>query len=104
MGSPVAITQTVVQPQEKGRPRTSDSCGLCMEEYEFVSIDEKTEEKCCVKKTANCRCPGAIYTLWTKEKARDKCQRGTSWMGVVRHLESMHNVHTEEEAKEAMVR
>ena len=35
---------------------------------------------------------------------RGKCQSGPSWTGVVRHLESMHNVHIEEEAKEAMAR
>ena len=35
---------------------------------------------------------------------RGKNQSGPSWTGVVRHLESVHNVHTEEEAKEAMAR
>ena len=35
---------------------------------------------------------------------RGKCQSGPSWAGVVRHLESVHNVCTEEEAKEAMAR
>ena len=35
---------------------------------------------------------------------RRKNQSGPSWTGVVRHLESVHNVRTEEEAKEAMAR
>ena len=35
---------------------------------------------------------------------RGKCQSGPSWTGVVRHLESVHNVRIEEEAKEAMAR
>ena len=30
-----------------------------------------------------------------------KYQSGQSWMGAVRHLESVHNVRTKEEAKEA---
>ena len=69
-----------------------------------MSIDEITGEKCCVKKTAKCRLCRAIYTLWRKEKMRGKNQSGPSWTGVVRHLESVHNVRTEEEAKEAMAR
>ena len=75
-----------------------------MEEYKFMSIDEITGEKCCLKKKAKCRHCRAIYTLWRKEKMRGKCQSGPSWRGVVRHLESMHNVRREEEAKEAMAR
>ena len=35
---------------------------------------------------------------------RGKYQNGPSWTGVVRHLESVHNIRTEEEAKEAMAR
>ena len=35
---------------------------------------------------------------------RRRNQSGPSWSGVVRHLESVHNVRTEEEAKEAMAR
>ena len=35
---------------------------------------------------------------------RGKNQSGPSSTGVVRHLESVHNVRTEEEAKEAMAR
>ena len=73
-----------------------------MEEYEFMSIDDTTGEKCCVKKRANCGLCGDIHTLCTKEKVRGKCQSGPSWTGVVRHLESVHNVHIEEEVKEAM--
>ena len=73
-----------------------------MEEYEFMSIDEITGEKCCVKKTAKCLVCRATYTLWRKEKMRGKYQRGPSWTGVVRHLESVHNICTEEEAKEAI--
>ena len=75
-----------------------------MEEYEFMSIDETTGDKGYVKKTPNCRLFQAIYTLRTKEKVRGKCQSGPSWTGVVRHLESVHNVCTEDEAKEAMAR
>ena len=33
---------------------------------------------------------------------RGKNQSGPSWTGVMRHLESVHNVRTKEEAKEAM--
>ena len=102
VSSPVAIMQKVVESKEKGRRRTSDWCCICMEEYEFMSIDEITGEKCCVKKTAKCRLCRAIYILWRKEKMRGKNQSGPSWTGVVRHLESEHNVRTEEEAKEAM--
>ena len=53
--SPVAIMRKVVEPKEKGRRRTSDWCCICMKEYEFMSIDEITGEKCCVKETAKCR-------------------------------------------------
>ena len=53
MSSVVAIVQKVVQPKEKGRRRTSDWCAICMEEYEFLSINETIGEECCVKKTAN---------------------------------------------------
>ena len=69
-----------------------------------MPIDEITGEKSCVKKTAKCRLCQAIYTLWRKEKMRGKYQSGPSWTGVVRHLESMRNVRTEEEAKQAMAR
>ena len=69
-----------------------------------MPIDEITREKCCVKKTAKCLLCRATYTLWRKEKMRGKCESGPSWTGVVRHLESVHNVHIEEEAKEAMAR
>ena len=55
VGSPVAIMQKVVESKEKGRQRTSDWCCICMEEYEFTSIDEIIGEKCCVKKTTKCR-------------------------------------------------
>ena len=55
MSSPIAIMQNVVESKEKGRRRTSDWCCICMDEYEFMSIDEITGEKCCVKKTAKCR-------------------------------------------------
>ena len=44
-----------------------------------------------------------LYTV-EKGEMRGKCQSGPSWTGVVRHLESMHNVRTEKEAKEAMAR
>ena len=77
---------------------------ICMEEYEFMSIDEITGENCCVKKTAKFQLCRAIYTLWRKKKMRGKNQSGLSWTGVVRHLESVHNLHTEEQAKEAMAR
>ena len=40
--------------------------------------------------------------LWRKEEMRDKYQSGPSWTGIVRNLESMHNVRTEEETKEPM--
>ena len=102
MSSPVAILQKVAQSNEKGRQRTSDWCCICTEEYEFVSIDETTREKCCVKKIANCEICWAIYTRWTKEKVRGKCQSGPSWTGMARHLESVHNVCTKEDVKEAM--
>ena len=102
MSKPVSIMRKVVESKEKGRRRTSDWCGICMEEYEFMSIDETTGEKCCVKKTAKCRLYRAIYALWRKEKITGKCQSGPSWTVVVRHLESVHNVCTEEETKEAM--
>ena len=69
-----------------------------------MSIDEITGEKCCVKKTEKCLLCRAIYTLWKKEKMRGKNQSGLSWTGVVRHLQSVHNVRTEEEAKETMAR
>ena len=69
-----------------------------------MSIDETTGEKCWVKKISKCRLCRAIYILWRKQKMRGKCQSGPSWMGVVRHLESVHNIRTEEEAKEAMAR
>ena len=104
MSNAIAILLKVVKPKEKGRRRPSDWCCICMEEYEFMSIDEITGEKCCVKKTAKCLLCRAIYTLWRKEKMRGKNQSGPSWSGVVRHLESVHNVRTEEEAKEAMAR
>ena len=96
--------QKVVESKEKGRRKTFDWCCIRMEEYEFMSIDEITGEKCCVKKTAKCLLCRAIYTLWRKEKMRGKNQSGPSWTGVVRHLESVHNVRTEEEANEAMAR
>ena len=102
VSSPVAIMRKVVEPKEKGRQRTSDWCCICMEEYEFMSIDEITGEKCCVKKTPKCRLCRAIYTLWRKEKMRGKYQSEPSWMGVMRHLESVHNIRTEEEAKKAL--
>ena len=54
ISSPVAIMRKVVESKEKGRRRTSDWCCICMEEYEFMSIDEITGEKCCVKKVAKC--------------------------------------------------
>ena len=76
MSSPVAIMQKVVESKEKGRRRTSDWCCMCMEEYEFMSIDEITREKFCVKKTAKCRLCRAIYTLWRKEKMRGKIKVG----------------------------
>ena len=104
MSNPIAIMRKVVESKEKGRRRTFDWCCICMGEYEFMSIDEITGEKCCVKKTSKCRLCQAIYTLWKKEKMRGKCQSGPSWTGVMRHLESMHNVRTKEEAKEAMAR
>ena len=100
----IAIMQKVVESKEMGRRRTSDWCCICMEEHEFMSIDEITGEKCCVKKIAKCLLCRATYTLWRKEKMRRRNQSGPSWSGVVRHLESMHNVRTEEEAKEAMAR
>ena len=95
VSSPVGIMQKVVESKERGRRRTSDWCFICMEEYEFMSIDEITGEKCCVKKTAKCLLCRATYTLWRKEKMRRKNQSGPSWSGVVRHLESVHNVRTE---------
>ena len=55
VSSPVAIMGKVVESKEKGRRRTYDWCCICMEEYEFMFIDEITGEKCCVKKTAKCR-------------------------------------------------
>ena len=55
VSSPVAIMQKVVESKERGRRRTSHWCCICMEEYEFMFIDEITGEKCCVKKTAKCR-------------------------------------------------
>ena len=79
VSSPVAIMQKVVESKEKGRQRTYDWCCICMEEYEFMPIDEITGEKCCVKKTAKCRLCRAIYTLWRKEKMRGKNQSGPSW-------------------------
>ena len=42
MSSPIPIMRKVVEPKEKGRRRTSDWCGICMKEYEFMSIDEIT--------------------------------------------------------------
>ena len=54
VSNPVGIMQKVVESKEMGRRRTSDWCCICMEEYEFMSIDEITGEKCCVKKTAKC--------------------------------------------------
>ena len=104
VSSLVAIMRKVVESKEKGRQRTSDWCCICMEEYEFMSIDEITGEKRCVKKIAKCRLCRAIYTLGRKEKMRGKCESGPSWTGVVRQLESVHNVRMEEEAKEAMAR
>ena len=104
MSNPVAIMQKVVESKEKGRRRTSDWCCICMEEYEFMAIGEITREKCCVKKTAKSLLCRAIYTLWRKEKMRGKNQSGSSWTSVVRHLEFVHNVRIEEEAKEAMAR
>ena len=50
---PVAIMRNLVEPKEKGRRRTSGLCCICMEEYEFMSIDEITREKCCVRKQQN---------------------------------------------------
>ena len=102
MSNPIAIMRKVVEPKEKGRRRTSDWCYICMEEYEFMSIDEIIGEKCYGKKIAKCVLCRATYTLWRKEKMRGKNQSGPSWTGIVRHLESVHNVHTKEEAKEAM--
>ena len=55
-----------------------------------------------VKKTANCQLCHTIYPLWAKEKMRGKYQSGPRWIGAVRHLESVHNVPTEVEVKEAM--
>ena len=40
MSCPVAIMQKVVESKERGRRRTSDWCCICMEEYEFMPIDE----------------------------------------------------------------
>ena len=102
MSSVVAIMRKVAEPKEKGRRRTSDCCCICIEEYEFMSIDEIIGGKCCVKKTEKCGICQAIYTLWRKEKMRGKCQGGPSSTGVVRHLESMDNVRTKNEVKEAM--
>ena len=76
VSSPVAIMQKVVELKERGRRRTSDWCCICMEEYEFMSIDEITGEKCCVKKTAKCLLCRATYTLWRKEKMRRKIKVG----------------------------
>ena len=104
MSSLVAIMQKVVESKEKGRRRTSDWCRICMEEYEFMSIDAIIGEKCCVKKTAKCLLCRAIYILWRKEKMRGKNQSGPSWTDAVRRLESVHNARIEEEAKEAMAR
>ena len=53
MSSPVAIMQKVVESKETGRRRTSDWCCICMEDYQFMSIDEITGGKCCVKKHKN---------------------------------------------------
>ena len=75
-----------------------------MEKYEFLSIDEIIGEEYCVKKIANCQFCQAIYELWTKEKARGKYQSGPTWTGMVRHLESVHNVGIEGEAKNVMSR
>ena len=55
VSSPVAIMRKVVEPKKKERGRTSDWCCICMEDYEFMSIDEITKEKCCIKKTTKCR-------------------------------------------------
>ena len=66
VSSLVAIMQKVVESNKKGRRRTCDWCCIYMKEYEFLSIDEITGEKCCVKKTAKCRFCRAIYTLWRK--------------------------------------
>ena len=68
VSSPVGIMQKVVESKEKGRRRTSDWCCICMEDYEFMSIDETTGEKCSVKETAKCRLCRAIYNLWRNEK------------------------------------
>ena len=54
VSSAIAIMRKVVQPKEKGRRRTSDSCDICIEEYEFLAIDETTGEQCCEKKPAHC--------------------------------------------------
>ena len=47
--------------------------------------------------------PSYIYIV-EKREMRHRNQNGPSLSGVVRHLESMHNVRAEEEAKEAMAR
>ena len=85
----------VVEPKEKGRRRIYDCFAICMEEYEFLSINETTREECYVKKIENCQLHRDICTLWTKEKVGGKCQRGSSWTGIVRHSESVHNVDTQ---------
>ena len=45
--------------------------------------------------------PSYIYIV-EKGEMRRRNQSGPSWSGVVRHLESVHNVRIEQEAKEAM--
>ena len=71
LSSPVAIMRKVVEPKEKGRQRTSDWCGICMEEYGFMSINEIIGEKCCGKKTAKSWLCWGIYTLWRKRRKRE---------------------------------
>ena len=61
----------------------------CMHwEYEFLPIDEIiddiTREGYCLKNLTNCRLRWAFYTLWTKERAKGKCQSGPSWTSCYR--------------------
>ena len=55
MSNPVVIMRKVVQLKENERRRTYDWCAICVNEYEFMSIDETTREERCVQKTPNYR-------------------------------------------------
>ena len=69
--NPVAIIQKVMESKERGRRRTSDWRCICMEEYEFMPIDEITGEKCCVKKTGKMSTlPSYIYIVEKGENER----------------------------------